>query len=227
MTTSFLEVTIIDEQQVRPGTTHKERYSSSKEEKITRAAMKNEFDRRVSGGISGGGTNNGGNKREKKGKQTSSSLVILDATNYIKGYRYELHCISRAAGTRHGVVWVLNDPSVCIRWNEERKKKRIIEKMTKRKSLVAGESEVDKNQNSGEGEDNGQERDCDISEDDGYYPTSVEMEELMGRYEPPDPRNRWDRPLYRVDMSSSSMDTIAENKTIVASFFPKIRVVIV
>ena len=219
MNTSYLEVTIIDEQNVRPGTTHKERYSSSKEEKITRAAMKNEFDRRVSGGISGGGTNNGGNKREKEGKQTSSSLVILDATNYIKGYRYELHCISRAAGTRHGVVWVLNDPSVCIRWNEERKKKRIIEKMTKRKSLVAGESEVDKNQNIGEGEDNSQEMDCDISEDDGYYPTSVEMEELMGRYEPPDPRNRWDRPLYRVDMSSSSMDTMTEEKTMDRSVY--------
>jgi hypothetical protein len=35
--------------------------------------------------------------------------------------------------------------------------------------------------------------------DDGFY-TNEQMDELILRYEPPDARNRWDKPLYRVDM---------------------------
>lgn len=33
-------------------------------------------------------------------------LVILDALNYIKGYRYEIYCTTRTARTPHSVVWV-------------------------------------------------------------------------------------------------------------------------
>ena len=34
-----------------------------------------------------------------------------------------------------------------------------------------------------------------------FYSTEM-MEGLMKRYEPPDDRNRWDKPLYRVDVST-------------------------
>lgn len=63
-------------------------YPNSHVEKSTRAALKAEFDRRQSG---------------------SGTLVLLDSLNYIKGYRYELYCISKASADKHGVVWVKSD----------------------------------------------------------------------------------------------------------------------
>ena len=77
-----------------PDRTKAECYSDSHKEKTTRAALKSEFDRAVNERGSGG-----------------STLVILDSLNYIKGFRYELHCISKAAGERHGVVWVMGSGS--------------------------------------------------------------------------------------------------------------------
>ncbi len=50
-------------------------------------------------------------------KQT---LVILDSLNYIKGFRYELPCISKAVGECHGILWVLNRASVVEEWNFNR-----------------------------------------------------------------------------------------------------------
>lgn len=47
-------------------------------------------------------------------------LVILDAPNYIKGYRYELYCLVRGARTNHCVVQVLATQDQCIQWNAER-----------------------------------------------------------------------------------------------------------
>ena len=38
-------------------------------------------------------------------------------------------------------------------------------------------------------------------EEGDYYQPHI-MEELVARYEPPDDRNRWENPLYKVDMSS-------------------------
>jgi protein KTI12 len=35
---------------------------------------------------------------------TSQTWVIADSLNYIKGYRFELFCIARAAGTSHCCV---------------------------------------------------------------------------------------------------------------------------
>jgi tRNA uridine 5-carbamoylmethylation protein Kti12 len=40
--------------------------------------------------------------------KTDRTLVIIDSQNYIKGFRYELHCISKATEERHEVLWVLN-----------------------------------------------------------------------------------------------------------------------
>lgn len=34
------------------------------------------------------------------------TYVIVDSLNYIKGYRYELYCMSRTARTPHCVVWI-------------------------------------------------------------------------------------------------------------------------
>ena len=38
---------------------------------------------------------------------TKDTIVIADAMNYIKGYRYQLYCIVRAMGTTHCIVLFL------------------------------------------------------------------------------------------------------------------------
>ena len=74
-------VVIINEQSARPDKTLFQCYETSTEEKLTRSALKSEFDKYVVG--------------------DRTTLVILDSLNYIKGFRYELHCISKAVGEKH------------------------------------------------------------------------------------------------------------------------------
>lgn len=48
-----------------------------------------------------------------------NNIVILDAAAYIKGFRYELHCLSKEAKTQYCVVERLIDPEICWTWNED------------------------------------------------------------------------------------------------------------
>jgi tRNA uridine 5-carbamoylmethylation protein Kti12 len=73
-------------------------YETAQIEKKTRGALKAGFERAVANASITVSTSS-----------VSSTLVILDSVNYIKGYRYELYCISKAARQAHAVVWVLND----------------------------------------------------------------------------------------------------------------------
>ncbi|XP_026388379.1 protein KTI12 homolog isoform X2 [Papaver somniferum] len=47
------------------------------------------------------------------------NIVIVDSLNSIKGYRYELWCLARAAGIRYCVVRTFEESS-CREWNKER-----------------------------------------------------------------------------------------------------------
>lgn len=123
-------VVIVNEESACVNQTKAQCYATSQAEKATRSALKGEMHRQLA----------------------PRTLVILDSMNYIKGYRYELHCLSKAAGERHGVIWILN--SVVREWNLQ------------------------------------------------HYPEKL-LDELIQRYEPPDARNRWDQPLYRVDLTPS------------------------
>lgn len=51
-------------------------------------------------------------------KQT---LVIVDASHEIKGWRYQMHCLSRAVNTIYCVVYCATPKNTCIEWNESRK----------------------------------------------------------------------------------------------------------
>jgi protein KTI12 len=148
---SINKVVIVNEQVACPDKTQLGCYESSYAEKGTRGALKSSFDRAVS-------------------SADDTTLVILDSLNYIKGYRYELFCISKAAKERHGVVWVLNDVSVAREWNRQR-------------------CQQQKEQSSNE-----------TDQDTCTYYTDELLQQLIQRYEPPDDRNRWDKPLYRVDL---------------------------
>lgn len=135
-------VIIVNEESVCVDRTKSECYASSHAEKSTRSSLKAKVDRSL---------------QEK-------TLVICDSLNYIKGYRYELHCLSKAAKQQHGIIWILN--SQATEWNRMRQTKNPVQSFT----------------------------------DD-------QMRELIQRYEPPDSRNRWDKPLWRVDLSPESENT--------------------
>lgn len=46
-------------------------------------------------------------------------IVILDAAAYIKGFRYELFCLTKEAKGHYCIVEKLIDPEVCWKWNEQ------------------------------------------------------------------------------------------------------------
>ena len=143
-------VVILNEESNCSDYTKQQCYETSLAEKKTRAALKAAFDRSV-------------------GAESQKTLVILDSLNYIKGFRYELHCISKAAGERHGILWVLNQPDVCEEWNQKR------------------------------------------SESERYE--SKLLRELIFRYEAPDERNRWDKPLFVVDVTPSDHSKGSDSKS--------------
>lgn len=49
-----------------------------------------------------------------------TTIVIADGLNYIKGYRYQLYCVARAANTPHCVVSCVLSGRVCRERNESR-----------------------------------------------------------------------------------------------------------
>lgn len=141
-------VVIVNEESVCVDRNKSECYISSHAEKSTRSALKAKVDRSLQ----------------------DKTLVICDSLNYIKGYRYELHCLSKAAKQQHGMIWILNSDAMKL-------------------NRIRGE------------------------EKPGYYFTDDQMRELIQRFEPPDPRNRWDKPLWRVDLSpaSENSDQVAQD----------------
>ncbi|KAG2438046.1 hypothetical protein HXX76_005658 [Chlamydomonas incerta] len=111
------------------------------------------------------GTFNEKNTRAKLKSQTErvvgrKGVTILDSINNIKGYRYELWCVARAAGTRYCMVHVDTEVAQCRQWNEGRP----------------------------EGE---------------RYKQDI-FDDLAGRFERPDARNRWDAPLFTIHPASGT-----------------------
>ena len=146
-------VVVVNEEMACPGQTKAQCYATSHSEKKTRGALKACFDQVVVG--------------KSTAEGSKQQLVILDSMNYIKGFRYELFCISKAAGKQHAVIWALNPMELSRDWNRAR--------------------------NNAENQ---------------FYSEEL-MEELIQRFEPPDERNRWDKPLYKVDMRPQELKKVA------------------
>ncbi len=47
-------------------------------------------------------------------------IVILDSTNYIKGFRYEMHCLVRAARTTHCVIYLQESKENCLLYRTQK-----------------------------------------------------------------------------------------------------------
>ncbi|MEQ2276845.1 kti12, chromatin associated, partial [Xenotaenia resolanae] len=53
-------------------------------------------------------------------KVNKDNIVILDSLNYIKGYRYELFCLTKHAQTPHCLVHCLTSGEDSSSWNKNR-----------------------------------------------------------------------------------------------------------
>ncbi len=73
-------------------------YSTSKDEKFLRSSHKSEVERLL----------------------TKDSVVLLDSLNYIKGYRYELYCMSKHLTTPHCILWCKVPADTALEWNSVR-----------------------------------------------------------------------------------------------------------
>lgn len=78
-----------------------ESYANMPAEKNLRGVLRSEVDRSVS----------------------KDNIIIVDSLNNIKGYRYELWCLARAAGIRYCVLYCDVEEIHCKKWNEERREK--------------------------------------------------------------------------------------------------------
>ncbi|KDP41289.1 hypothetical protein JCGZ_15696 [Jatropha curcas] len=96
---SKLTVRVIDE-----ASFHLDRnqsYANMTAEKNLRGVLRSEVDRSVS----------------------KDNIIIIDSLNSIKGYRYELWCLARAAGIRYCVLFCDAEDTQCQKWNEQRREK--------------------------------------------------------------------------------------------------------
>lgn len=181
-------------------------YGDSAREKALRGALRAAVERRLS----------------------RHDVVILDSLNYIKGFRYELYCLARAARTPLCLVYCVRpggasqgpqvtgaeenpDPNVSVSWRpraEEGGKSEAagVSAVTEPASIVNGRTRAN-----GAGELEPEEAEASNSSavvipeseksvkhvSSAFYPPEL-MEALTLRFETPDSRNRWDRPLFTV-----------------------------
>ncbi len=95
-------------------------------------------------------------------------IVILDGTNYIKGWRYQLYCEAKAARTPHCIVHIGTPVNQARVVNDERLADR-----------------------------NDPEADREVKEEDRPYESQC-WESLVCRYEEPNAMARWDSPIFTV-----------------------------
>ncbi|KFM61209.1 Protein KTI12-like protein, partial [Stegodyphus mimosarum] len=89
---------IIKDDDIATGFQRNEVYADARKEKEFRASLKSEVERYLS----------------------KDTVVILDSSNYIKGCRCELYCLSKACQTTQCVILCDLLPSDCWSYNEER-----------------------------------------------------------------------------------------------------------
>ncbi|KAF9877339.1 elongator complex associated protein kti2 [Colletotrichum karsti] len=111
-------------------------------------------------------------------------IVVLDGLNYIKGWRYQLHCEAKAVRTPSVVVQIGCGVERARGINEER--------LEKRRRRTENEKE---NQEGEEQKDEGK-NDDDDDEEQPYDKDN--WENLVFRYEEPNPMTRWDSPLFTL-----------------------------
>ncbi|SCU89861.1 LANO_0D06722g1_1 [Lachancea nothofagi CBS 11611] len=104
-------------------------------------------------------------------------IVIVDSLNYIKGFRYQLHCEVKNLTTTYCVLHVMCPAAKILEWNE--------------------------------------------SQANGRIPWTQDLlNQLIQRYEEPNPQTRWDSPLIPVLADEDSIETLAE--PVYKALFPQL-----
>ncbi|KAJ5909516.1 hypothetical protein N7504_004159 [Penicillium tannophilum] len=111
---------------------------------------------------------------------TRDSIVILDGMNYIKGWRYQLWCEAKAAGTTCCVVHVGTPVDQCVANNDARLQRQASEK-------TADESQPSP----------ATDTPAKSTDNEEPYPPEL-LNNLIFRYEEPSTHSRWDKPLFTV-----------------------------
>lgn len=134
-----------------------EYFASSQHEKVVRADLKSEAVRRLN----------------------KTDVVILDAGNYIKGYRYELYCASKAARTTQCTLFCGSTQPMAWQMNGNRT-------ITEQPELAAI---------------------ADVPLDNSCVAYTREIfDALCMRYEEPVPSSRWDAPLFMCMPTDERLD---------------------
>ncbi|KAM6519566.1 kti12, chromatin associated [Fusarium falciforme] len=110
---------------------------------------------------------------------SDKDIVILDGLNYIKGWRYQLHCEAKAVRTPSCILQIGCGVDRARGVNEERLRRR---EATGNKS--ADETEVATTDSP------------DVDTAEPYEPSN--WDNLVFRYEEPNPMTRWDSPLFTL-----------------------------
>jgi protein KTI12 len=121
-------------------------------------------------------------------------IVVLDGPNYIKGWRYQLYCEAKNVRTGSCLLQVGAGVERARGVNEARLERR-------RARVEGGKAEGDvKGEGEGEEVTKGEEIKKEGEEEDGddepYEPSN--WDNLVFRYEEPNPMTRWDSPLFTL-----------------------------
>ncbi|TGZ57574.1 hypothetical protein CRM22_009899 [Opisthorchis felineus] len=82
-------------------------YADSAKERELRGHHKSEIERALS------------SRRGDQNTKVSQLVVIMDAPNYIKGYRYELYCLAKSLKHPHLVLFCDTQSDKCREWNKK------------------------------------------------------------------------------------------------------------
>lgn len=113
-------------------------------------------------------------------------IVILDGLNYIKGWRYQLFCESKAVRTPNCILQIGCSKDKAKEVNEERLRRR--------------QQDGDNGTEAGDIKEDGKEED-----EAAYEPAN--WENLVFRYEEPNAMTRWDSPLFTLIWEDNEAQT--------------------
>jgi protein KTI12 len=124
-------------------------------------------------------------------------IVVLDGLNYIKGWRYQLFCEAKNVSTPSCVLQVGCTVERARRVNEarlERRQRRREEKGRGEQKNGKEDAGEERRRNEKDGQEQMEEHD--EEEEEPYEPSN--WENLVFRYEEPNPMTRWDSPLFTL-----------------------------
>ncbi|KAK1721953.1 RNA polymerase II elongator complex subunit [Colletotrichum lupini] len=135
-------------------------------------------------------------------------IVILDGMNYIKGWRYQLHCEAKAMRTPSVVLQIGCGVERARGINEERLRRRGAAASTTT-TTATEEAQMDSSQipeDAKEANTEDETKQDDTDEEQQPYDAD-NWDNLVFRYEEPNPMTRWDSPLFTLIWDDDAAQT--------------------